>query len=531
MAYQYAVKHNVNFPSGWEEYGKAIKDWFYGFMKRHTILSLRKPAPLSIFRAKGFSTNLFANLMSVYDNIDETGFPTVPPKPGKVIAEKGSRVGKAAGAERGTNVSMCIGVSASGQSIPPFFLFPRKNWKSMYMDNATPGAVGFANDSGYMTRPNFIEFFEHFIKHTYASKDDPILLIMDNHSSHLSVDVIDLAKENGITIVTLPPHCSHRMQPLDQGVFGPVKHYYEDECDLWSKANAGRSIELHHVVCLVDKAMRRGLTQSNIRNSFERTGICPLNRSKFTEDQFVAAKVTGENERAIAELQGLPEDEKPSLLVVFDNENDALGASEEVSTSEVSTPYTSKPSTPSLSSLRESLAEIGPVQFVPARKKSNRGPKGMKSVVLTIPEKRAELQEKAERRAANAAKKAQTPAPPTKKANASATATATKRAKAPATKINEDSPGGKQPAKRKKVAVKNKTANKKQKDSTSSEEEERDLANICLECDGDLDFPMTRNNTIRCFVCQKAYHLRCVAFKSCFVCKNCDSDEDLSDED
>lgn len=62
-------------------------------------------------------------------NCDETGIPTVPPKPGMVIAAKGSRVEKLASAEKGTNVTACIAVSASGLHILPFFLFPRKNWR------------------------------------------------------------------------------------------------------------------------------------------------------------------------------------------------------------------------------------------------------------------------------------------------------------------------------------------------------------------------------------------------------------------
>lgn len=31
------------------------------------------------------------------------------------------------------------------------------------------------------------------------------------------------ARENGIVLLTLPPHCQHRMQPLDVGVYGPFK--------------------------------------------------------------------------------------------------------------------------------------------------------------------------------------------------------------------------------------------------------------------------------------------------------------------
>lgn len=61
-----------------------------------------------------------------------------------------------------------------------------------------------------MTQETVVKVMQHFIKHSYSSKDNPSLLICDNHKSHLSIEVLDLAKDSGVTILTLPPHSSHR---------------------------------------------------------------------------------------------------------------------------------------------------------------------------------------------------------------------------------------------------------------------------------------------------------------------------------
>ena len=45
----------------------------------------------------------------------------------------------------------------------------------------------------------------------------PVILIMDNHVSHLSTSVIDVAEEYNIILCCLPPHSSHILQPLDKG--------------------------------------------------------------------------------------------------------------------------------------------------------------------------------------------------------------------------------------------------------------------------------------------------------------------------
>ncbi|KAF2882705.1 hypothetical protein ILUMI_23438 [Ignelater luminosus] len=65
---------------------------------------------------------------------------------------------------------------------------------------------------------------------------------MDNHESHIALDVINLAREDGVTIVTMPPHCSHRFQPLDVAVYGPLKAHYNTSVDQWMKDHQGTPI-------------------------------------------------------------------------------------------------------------------------------------------------------------------------------------------------------------------------------------------------------------------------------------------------
>lgn len=42
-----------------------------------------------------------------------------------------------------------------------------------------------------------------------------MLLIMNNHETHISISVINFAKDNGIVLLRMPTHTSHRLQPLD----------------------------------------------------------------------------------------------------------------------------------------------------------------------------------------------------------------------------------------------------------------------------------------------------------------------------
>ncbi|XP_033231508.1 uncharacterized protein LOC117182522, partial [Belonocnema kinseyi] len=212
LAYQFAVKLKVDYPECWNENSKAGRMWYRGFMKRNNMLTLRTPEQTSMNRVKAFCKanvdTFFLKLGQLLDkhhfdstsiyNMDESGFSTVPTKIGKVIALKEARrVDQLEAAERGTMITMALSVSASGKFIPPFFLFPRKNMQACFMDNTSSGAAGFANSSGWMCQEEFVRFMEHFIKFVKPIIASPVLLLLDNHASHLSVDALDLAAANG----------------------------------------------------------------------------------------------------------------------------------------------------------------------------------------------------------------------------------------------------------------------------------------------------------------------------------------------
>lgn len=56
------------------------------------------------------------------------------------------------------------------------------------------------------------------------------MLIYDGHHSHETVELLEAAVKAGIEIFALPPHTSHRLQPLDVGVFGPLQRAWQKQC-------------------------------------------------------------------------------------------------------------------------------------------------------------------------------------------------------------------------------------------------------------------------------------------------------------
>ena len=308
LAYEMAVINSKTFPQSWHNLKMAGEDWLYGFMKRHPDLSIRKPEACSLSRSTSFNKynidNFFAKLREVYSryecfangsrvyNLDETTTSTVQ-KPQKVIAKKGfKQVNQTTSSEKGTHVTTCCIINALGSSIPPAMVFPRTHFKSHMISEAPPGTLGLANPSGWMTNELFVQVMKHFIKHTCSSKENPTLLIYDNHESHLSIEVLDLAKVSGVTILTLHPHCSHKLQPLDVGVFSSFKAYYYSAMDSRLLQKPGVPLTIYDVAGIVNIAHQRSMTPSNISSGFKKSGIFPFDANIFNEDDFAPSYVT-----------------------------------------------------------------------------------------------------------------------------------------------------------------------------------------------------------------------------------------------
>lgn len=93
-----------------------------------------------------------------------------------------------------------------------------------------PGSLTLTTPTGLMNSELFIQVMEHFIKYSHSTPETPSILIMNNHESH-SIEALDLVKKSGVIILTLHPHRSARMQPLDVEIFGPFKTYYHNTMD------------------------------------------------------------------------------------------------------------------------------------------------------------------------------------------------------------------------------------------------------------------------------------------------------------
>lgn len=304
LAFQLAERNNIDHPFDKHQKLAGI-DWVQSFMKRNKM-SLRSPEPTSLARVAGFNrvqvSRFFEILKNEYIkhsytanqvyNLDESGITTVQ-CPSKVIARKGSKqVGRIVSAEKGVTTTIVCAMSAAGNFVPPMFIFKRKLMNDRLMKGAPAGATGAVSDNGWIDRNLFVKYLHHFVKHVNPSESNRVIIIFDGHASHKSLEAVEFAKEHNITLITLPPHTSHKLQPLDVAFFGPLKTNYNRAIDNWMTTHHGQRVTAYDVAEIFGPAYLKTACAEKAVSGFSATGIFPYNADIFSDTDFAPSAVT-----------------------------------------------------------------------------------------------------------------------------------------------------------------------------------------------------------------------------------------------
>lgn len=103
------------------------------------------------------------------------------------------------------------------------------------------------------------------------------LLIFDGHNSHVNLRFFTYCLDNKVIPLCLPPHTTHRLQPLDVAIFSSYKHFYREEVRRrWAQREWG--IGKENFFEIVSIARQKSFTAANIRSGFWNTGHIPVDK-------------------------------------------------------------------------------------------------------------------------------------------------------------------------------------------------------------------------------------------------------------
>ena len=113
------------------------------------------------------------------------------------------------------------------------------------------------------------------------NQGEPGILIYDSHKSHDSIPIIKHARADNIILFVLPAQTSHFLQPLDVGVFSPMKACYNGACSRYLREHPGKIITRYNLTHLISEAYLHTVTQSNLQAGFRATGPRRHRREKL----------------------------------------------------------------------------------------------------------------------------------------------------------------------------------------------------------------------------------------------------------
>jgi hypothetical protein len=109
------------------------------------------------------------------------------------------------------------------------------------------------------------------------AKRDWRLLILDGHGSHCTLRFLDWCRSNKILVAIFPPHSTHRLQPLDVSVFGPLATYYSQQLDHHTRRSQGlTALTKRDFFKNFYSAYDRAFTEDNIVSAWQKTGLEPF---------------------------------------------------------------------------------------------------------------------------------------------------------------------------------------------------------------------------------------------------------------
>ena len=193
-------------------------------------------------------------------------------------------------------------MSATGSFVSPMFIFKRLRMEEHLVNDAPVGSIGDCPESGWVNEDLFGKWLIHFKNFTKCSPGNPVLLVADNYSSHISLKIFYFLRENRIKFVTIPTHTSHHLQPLDVLFLKPLKINYAENVRLWLMQNLGQVVTPSRIAGIFSKAYLSSSRMELAVSGFAAAGIFPFSWNIFTLENFIADNENSQRNESIENI-------------------------------------------------------------------------------------------------------------------------------------------------------------------------------------------------------------------------------------
>jgi len=180
-------------------------------------------------------------------------------------------------------ITLIATICADGSSLPPALIYKavsgnlQDTWLQEYNPEEHP--CWFASSpNGWTSDELGLSWLRSLFdpQTSDKAKRDWRLLMLDGHGSHCTLDFLEWCHKRRILVAIYPPHSTHRLQPLDVSLFGPLAAHYSQALDAHTRDSLGlSSVSKRDFFTIFYPAFDKAFTEENIRSGWRKTGIEP----------------------------------------------------------------------------------------------------------------------------------------------------------------------------------------------------------------------------------------------------------------
>uniref|UniRef100_A0A6P7GEX9 Jerky protein homolog-like n=1 Tax=Diabrotica virgifera virgifera TaxID=50390 RepID=A0A6P7GEX9_DIAVI len=124
-------------------------------------------------------------------------------------------------------VSLMFAATATGERLPLYVVYKAERLYDRWITDGPPRTLYNRTKSGWFDASTFQDWFFKVVLPWSKRDNSTKVLIGDNLSSHLNIEIIRACQTANIRFVFLPPNSTGLTQPLDVGFFRPLKRAWK----------------------------------------------------------------------------------------------------------------------------------------------------------------------------------------------------------------------------------------------------------------------------------------------------------------
>ena len=126
-------------------------------------------------------------------------------------------------------VTVAVTVTASGDMLPPLFVFKGKPRGQIEQEFSTyePGGIYNVQEKAWMDEPMMLKWVKTVLRPYVDMAPAGIepVLFLDSYCCHMMMSVVNVIQDMGVQVEHIPSGCTGLCQPIDVGIGKPLKNH------------------------------------------------------------------------------------------------------------------------------------------------------------------------------------------------------------------------------------------------------------------------------------------------------------------